>query len=186
MLRKWSSVSAAAAALVGLHRADASPGHPSGPEEALGNGRIPLEPLVLGPAPVRVISEQLFAGHRSHASHASHSSGSSGRVPSSHSSHASHASSSTGGGSYYVPPTVAPRVAPTPAVQRIYPPRPATPAATPGQSPPAQLAPSSPTNLSPMRIELTNGAVVYGVVMVKSAAGITVTIAEKRYKIPRI
>jgi hypothetical protein len=37
------------------------------------------------------------------------------------------------------------------------------------------------------RIELTNGAVIYGTVLVKSSAGITLKgVDQKSYKIPRV
>lgn len=162
LLRKWPSVSAAVAMLLGMERTEASSADVTISENPK-NGD-PFEPLLLKPSKTQIIPERLFAGHRSHSSHASHASGSSSRsyVPSRPN---------------YVVPSV-----PRPSVVPSY----SAPAATPRTSPKPALAPT-PTPNSLTRIELTNGAVIYGTVLVKSAAGITLKgIDQKSYKIPRL
>ena len=167
LLRKWPSVSAAAAMLLGLQRTDANT--PEGSVTVEPQKGEPYEPLILKPSQGKVIPEHLFAGHRSHSSHSSHSSGSSGGG---HASHASHSSGTSSGG--YVPP--APNYVPT--VPRTYP--------TTTPKPRAAVAPK-PTAEQLIRIDLTNGAVIYGTLLTKSAAGITLKcLDQKSYKIPRL
>lgn len=169
-LKKWPSVSAAAAMLLGLQRSDANTGEVSKPE-SLKSGD-PYEPLILKPSKSKFIPEQLFAGHRSHSSHSSHSSGSSG---SGHASHASHASG-TSSGSYT--PT-------TPSYVPLSTPRPSSSIAP--QTTPRPTPIPTPIEESVSRIDLTNGAVIYGTVLAKSAAGITFRgVDQKDYKIPRL
>jgi hypothetical protein len=63
-------------------------------------------------------------------------------------------------------------------VPRTYPPNPT--------STPTPIPRAIPVD-RPIRIELTNGAVIYGTVLAKSAAGITIRgLDEKNYKIPRV
>ena len=175
LLRKWPSVSTAAAMLLGLQRTEASTGEVDIASD-LRKGDPVEPPLVLRPSKIKVVPGHLFAGHRSHSSHSSHSSGSSGG----HASHASH-SSGTSSGAYT--PTTPNYVAPIPP-RSTYPviPNYSTPAMAPQASP--RPTPSArPTT----RIELTNGAVIYGTVLVKSAAGITLQgVDQKTYKIPRL
>jgi hypothetical protein len=167
--KKWPSLSAAAAMLLGLQRSEATPSETSKTEEL--NKGDPFEPLILKPAKTRTILEHLFAGHsshRSHSSHSSHSSGSSGGPRSYYPAPAPTASNyvapntprpSYSAAPFYAPPSVAPRVAPTP----------------------------TPVTGPVVRIDLTNGAVIYGTVLVKSPAGITFRgVDQKNYKIPRL
>src|SRR5437870_13277152 len=84
LLKSWSSVSAAAAVLLGSsNRAPASKVVADSDTSKLGDGGA-YEPLILKPPAVKVIPEERFAGHVSHASHSSHA------------SHASHYSGSGG------------------------------------------------------------------------------------------
>ena len=168
LLKNWSSVSAAAAVLLGS--SSRAPGNiPAAQDEAtkVGNGET-FEPLVLKPAKVQTIPEERFAGHRSHSSHSSHRS---------HSSHSSHYS---GSGSYrpsqpYSPPAAAPVYSPPPPVV-------APPAAA--VAPTASYVPSP--SQTPQSIELVNGTIIYGTVLVKSAAGITLKGWDgKSYKFER-
>lgn len=160
LLRKWSSVSAVAATLLGTSRASTNPGQlPSV------DGRVPgdddtYKPLVLSLPNVKIIPEARFAGHSSHRSHSSHSS---------HRSHSSHYSGS-GTQTYpsYSPPSS--YSAPKPTVAPI---------------PPA-LPRTVPITEPASRIELTNGTVVYGNLLTKSAAGITFKSTDgNTYKVER-
>jgi hypothetical protein len=158
-LKKWSSVSAAAAVLLGSSsRAPAS--IPSAVDEtAKSRDKEPFEPLVLKPAATKIIPEERFAGHVSHSSHASH---------------ASHASHYSGSGAYQP-------YAATPAPPRPDVPAPSAAPATTGGSGGYYSAPQVPH-----RIELTSGKVIYGDVQVKSAAGITLRGWDgKSYKFDR-
>src|SRR6266566_4382221 len=74
LLRNWSSVSAAAAALVGASSRAPASQEALDIEKAKPGGGDPYEPLILKPPAIKVIPEQRFAGHVSHASHASHAS----------------------------------------------------------------------------------------------------------------
>jgi len=165
LLRKWSSVSAAAAVLLGTSRASSTHGQLPGVEpKASGDGNT-YEPLVLTPPSVKTIPEARFAGHSSHRSHSSHSS---------HRSHSSHYSGSeTRTYPSYSPPSYSPPssyVAPRPTVAPI---------------PPAPVQTTPNTNPA-SRIELTNGTVVYGTLLTKSAAGITFTSTDgNTYKVER-
>lgn len=184
LARKWPSVSAAIAALLGFERSSGIPAPPCSTETCSGDT---VDPLILKPPAVKILPTRLFAGHTSHSSHSSHSSGSSVGGHASHTSHASHVSGTSGGS--YNPGTYVP----------LYPVPPTTPSVASTASPAPQsitTAPSSatPTTPSPistpatvMRVELTNGAVIYGRVLVKSGAGITLqTLDLQRYKIPRL
>jgi hypothetical protein len=87
----------------------------------------------------------------------------------SHASHASHASHYSGSGAYQPPASGSP----SPSLDD------ARPKATPTPSSPA-------TSESPTRIEFINGAVLYGWVLTKSAAGITLRGGDgKTYKFER-
>lgn len=156
---KFSSVSAAAALLLGSGRSDASVEKSRLLEFTPNVEGKPVEPLILKPPRVREMTPKQFAGHRSHSSHVSGK----GRG---------------GGGSYYPPST--PVATPTPLPT-------ATPRITYVPSPTPKPIPTA-TPLSVVNIELANGALLYGAVIVKSAAGITFKpITEDRiYKIPRI
>lgn len=107
LLKRWSSVSAAVAVLLGSGRSNAAKTELFTDETAK-KGDDQFEPLILQPPAAKTISEQQFAGHVSHSSHASHA------------SHASHYS-----GSYSQPystatPNTSPTApAPTPIVTRI-------------------------------------------------------------------
>ncbi|HVF70049.1 MAG TPA: hypothetical protein VM940_00390 [Chthoniobacterales bacterium] len=170
LFKKWPSVSTAAALLLGLQRAEAIPADVMKNEELKTSD--PLEPLILKPAKTKIIPEHLFAGHRSHSSHSSHSSGSSGR-----------------GRSYYSAPRPT-YVPPAPLYVPPATPRPTHPAAplyaVPSIAPRATPTPN-PVTAPATRIELTNGAVIYGTVLTKSPAGITIKgVDQKNYKIPRL
>jgi hypothetical protein len=165
LLRNWSSVSAAAAALVGASsRAPASQEALDIEKAKLGGGD-PYEPLILKPPAIKVIPEQRFAGHVSHASHASH---------------ASHYS---GSGNYQPPattpaPTATPTYSPPSAV--VY------PSAAPATSQQSSASTSSLPSAGPSRIELVSGTIFYGTVLTKSAAGITLRGWDgKNYKFER-
>jgi hypothetical protein len=160
--KKWPSVSTAAAMLLGLQRAEAVPGDVMKEEPKTSD---PFEPLILKPAKTKIIPEHLFAGHRSHSSHSSHSSGSSG-----------------GGRNYYTP--AAPLYVPPTRPRPTYSSTPYYPAASIAP----RVAPTpTPVTAAATRIELTNGAVIYGTVLTKSAAGITIKgVDQKNYKIPRL
>src|ERR1700720_2874897 len=100
LLRKWPSVSTAAAMLLGMHRAEANSGDIIVSEDQKRGD--PFEPLILKPSKTKIIPEHLFAGHTSHSSHSSHSS---------HASHASGTSSgpyAPNGPNYVVPATPRP------------------------------------------------------------------------------
>lgn len=75
LLKNWSSLTAAAAALLlgSPHRAAASKSVPETGAPKFGDGD-PFEPLILKPPAVKIIPGERFAGHQSHASHASHAS----------------------------------------------------------------------------------------------------------------
>lgn len=170
LLRKISSLSTAAAAFVGTASVPESAARSLDPAQA----PVPIEPLLLKPAPVTELSEQLFAAHRSHSSHRSHYSGST--------RHSSHYSATT----YTAPPppvyrAATPRPPVVPATRLAAPtPMPAAPRAT---APP--IARAIPADTA--RIDLTNGAILYGTVLVKSAAGISFrSLGGKTYKLPRI
>lgn len=162
------------------------------PSRTDGQDLTPYEPLVLKQAPIQEVSEMQFAGHRSHRSHSSHSSHYSGSTGG-HRSHASHYSGTTAAPYTTSPPTVAPAPAPryVPPAQLV---RPIVPLpATPRLVQPAEIArrymPATPTPeaLTLTQIELTNGALLFGAVLVKSGAGIVFeTVDSKRYKIPRV
>lgn len=192
--------------LLGISRADASTGEiPSIDDGKRDDGDL-FKPLILKAAPTQIISEQLFAGHRSHSSHSSHSSGSSGGGAGhrSHASHSSHYSGTSGGGAYYVPPVQSSPTTPRyPAAASLAPPSPPAVASTPAPARraapgytggvtatpvPQQIAPSASTvTQTQTRIELANGAVIYGAILAKSAAGITFKGLDGRnYKVPRI
>jgi len=121
LIRNWSSVSAAAAVLLGSsNRASASSGLPAeGPQ--IGGGE-PYEPLILKPPAGRTIPEEQFAAHTSHASHASH---------------ASHSSHYSGAGSYQAPTYSPPPSTPAPTYARP------SPAASQASTP----APDTPTRI---------------------------------------
>ena len=168
LLRGWSSVSAAAAALLGANRVPASVPAPGNDPSQMGS-REPYEPLILKPAAVKVLPEERFAGHVSHSSHASH---------------ASHYSGSSGS---YQQPDSAPTAVPAysapvatplpfaPTYPRAIPVTPAQPKVT-----------ATPAAAEVIRIELANGTIVYGTLLVKSAAGITFEGMDgKAYKIGR-
>jgi hypothetical protein len=119
--------------------------------EGLNSNRLTVDPLILTPASAVLISDQLFAAHRSHRSH---------------SSHRSHYSSSVGG--YYSAPLSSAPVA-EPKVSVI------------------DAANPTSNNSVISRVELTNGATIFGTVLVKSSTGIGIKMANgKYYKIPRI
>ncbi|MEY2484196.1 MAG: hypothetical protein QOK24_2724 [Verrucomicrobiota bacterium] len=162
LFKKWPSVSTAAAMLLGLQRTEANTTELTGSDEV--KKGEPYEPLILKPPKVKVIPEHLFAGHTSHSSHSSHSSGSG----------SSSSRPYTPVAPSYVP--VAPRATYTPygGYSRATP----APRATP-------IPNSTPESLT--RIDLTNGAVIYGTLLTKSAAGITLKgMDQKSYKIPRL
>jgi hypothetical protein len=157
LLRKWSSVSAAAAMLVGSNRASATKGELPDIDKNVSGGGDPYEPLVLKPPAARVIPEARFAAHTSHASHASH---------------ASHYSGSGASQTY-------PSDTPPPSYSA---PR---PTAAQTSTPPAAVR-TAPSTGPASRIELTNGTVVYGILLTKSAAGITFTSSDgNTYKVER-
>lgn len=167
LLKKWPSVSTAAAMLLGLQQTEANTPEVSRPDRKKDD---PFEPLILAPPKTKTIPEHLFAGHQSHSSH---SSGSSGRVR-----------SPGGSGGYYTPSTRSY----TPAPKYV----PSTPRPSYSPSAYSTVAPrltATPvgTTVATVRIDLTNGAVIYGQVLVKSAAGITFTALDgKNYKVPRL
>ncbi len=74
LLKQWSSVSAAAAVLVGSSGASKANIAPTNEGTRKLGDAPPIEPLVLKPAKVKSIPEERFAGHRSHSSHSSHAS----------------------------------------------------------------------------------------------------------------
>jgi hypothetical protein len=157
LLRKWSSVSAAAAMLVGPNRTAATKGEVPDIDQKVSGGGDPYEPLVLKPPAARIIPEARFADHTSHASHASHA------------SHYSGSGASQTYPSYSPPPSYS---APSP-----------TAAQTP--TPPAAVR-AAPSVGPPSRIELTNGTVVYGNLLTKSGAGITFISSDgNTYKVER-
>lgn len=165
LLRKWSSVSAAAAVLLGTSRASATPGQLPGVEPKPADDGDTYEPLVLTPPNVKMIPEARFAGHSSHRSHSSHS------------SHRSHSSHYSGSGTRTYPSYSAPSYSPPSSYVA---PRPTV---APMPRAPVQTTPN-PNPAS--RIELTNGTVVYGNLLTKSAAGITFTSTDgNTYKVER-
>ena len=168
LLRKWSSVSAAAAVLLGSNRAPANNPVPETDAPKIGDGDT-FEPLILKPPGAKVIPEERFAGHRSHASHASHR------------SHASHYSGSSGYQPDFTPartPTYLPPVATPTPVPPTYPP------AHPVASVQPQVEATTPPPVN--RIELANGTSIYGNLLTKSAAGITLKGWDgKTYKFER-
>jgi L-lactate utilization protein LutC len=91
LLKNWSSVSAAAAVLLGFSNRAASKPLQNDDTAKIGDGS-PYEPLILKPSPTKLIPEERFATHVSHSSHASH---------------ASHASHYSGSGSYVAPAATA-------------------------------------------------------------------------------
>jgi hypothetical protein len=164
LLKNWSSVSAAAAALLGSSNRTVADKVISNDEPKIGDGN-PYEPLILKPPGVKIIPEQRFAGHRSHASHASH---------------ASHYSGSGG----YAPPAATPYYSPPATAAPVYPRASAvtSPEASTSPTPSPSPSPSAAAN----RIELVNGTVMYGTVLRKSAAGITMNGWDgKNYKFER-
>lgn len=106
LLKNWSSVSAAAAVLLGLsNRAAASKPLQNEDTAKIGDGD-PYQPLILKPPPAKLIPEDRFAAHSSHSSHASH---------------ASHASHYSGSGSYIAPAaTASPSSSATATVSSAY------------------------------------------------------------------
>lgn len=161
LLRNWSSVSAAAAVLLGSSgRASANVPQATVEGPKLGEGDV-YEPLILKPHGTKTMSEERFAGHRSHSSHSSHR------------SHASHSSHYSGAG-YRAPAN------PSRAYSPPAPPAPAVP--NPTVPPRPSLSPTG--NL--IRVELENGTIIYGNVIVRAAAGITVTASDgTTYKFTR-
>lgn len=162
LLRKWSSVSAAAAVLLGSSSRAPANIPPAVDETSRPKGKEPYEPLILKPAITKIIPEQRFAGHVSHSSH---------------SSHRSHSSHYSGSGAYQPSAQpAAPAYSPAQAV--------APPAAAQAVAPPAVGYYAAPQ--LPHRIELTSGAKIYGDVQVRSAAGITLRGWDgKSYKFDR-
>jgi len=159
LLRNWSSVSAAAAVLLGSSgKASANIPLPVLEGTKDGEGNV-YGPLILKPHGLTTMSEERFAGHRSHSSHSSHR------------SHASHSSHYSGAG-YRAP-----------ANPPVYsPPAPPAPAVSNPTVPPRSLSPTR----NQIRVELENGTIIYGTVIVRSAAGITVTASDgKTYKFIR-
>jgi hypothetical protein len=170
LLRKWPSLSTAAAVLLGLHRTEA---RTTDTDIISDSGkRDSFEPLVLKPSDTKVIPAHLFAGHSSHSSHSSGSS----------SGHASHASHSSGTSSGVYTPRAPSYIAPLPPRSNsLTAPRYTAPTT------PRTAAEITPPQIASARIELTNGAVIYGTVLVKSTAGITLRgLDQKSYKIPRL
>ncbi len=169
LLRNWSSVSAAAAALVGLSRPSVVKADL--PEIGLSkaaDGNDPLEPLILKPSAVKLIPEWRFAGHRSHSSHSSHS---------------SHYSGSSGYPTYSTPQPRPSYPSPTPDTSFgiAATPLPVYPRSYPTKTP-TQVAPAENTT----RIELTNSTAMFGTILTKSASGITFkTLDGSVYKIGR-
>ena len=189
LIGKISSVSAAAAALVGSTDAH---GHQGGPLPSIrpDSGRKdgdPIEPLLLKPSPIPELSEAQFAGHRSHSSHRSHYSSNSG-----HSSHYSGTSYVAPSRTYVTPSPTFQSSTPRPAAQPAYPyvaPSSVNPvrSATPFPAPRATPIPTPGSSVATTRIEFTNGAILYGTVLVKSAAGISFrSLDGKTYKLPRV
>jgi hypothetical protein len=164
LFRAISSVSTAVAVLLGLNKSGVSTAQNLVPAVE-GSKEKSFEPLVLKPTEPKVMDAFRFADHWSHSSHSSHAS---------HSSHSSHYSSS------FIQAPGAPTVAA--ANQEIMPNTGA------GEIKLVRLdesrireEPDTPVS----RIQFRSGTILFGQVLVKSAAGITLQAQDRNiYKIP--
>jgi hypothetical protein len=171
LFQRLSSVSAAISCLLGLEKAQATGAVGSTREWKASEDPDDFMPLVLKHAAPASMDELRFAGHSSHSSHASHA------------SHASHYSGSQPAYRQPLPDgqDALPAVRPAPRAEAV---QDLTPTPTPARAAPTPVRNAPATSLS--SVEFRNGAILYGHVLVKSPAGITVeTRGGKVYKVPR-